>query len=252
VFPLLKNDFEVGWYDIYKEDHVGYSYGYSQKKHCAVGTTNGAGAHNVQIFVLSADAVVMHALPGFWAPEDLARELQFAKALHHLWRDDSRSIAQKQDMFKRMQTAEPRHHPAATFARSAWQGFDESVERSQGEPRDTVLDAAAPASMPANLAQLLSQATTFNVRPGQPMMKPLNVLVHERMAVRPFVAFDQFDTAAFVDYGRLRYDLNVGHDGRGKKFPGQEAAATKRRIAAKRAAIAERKLAARQQRTNKS
>ena len=56
-------------------------------KQCAVGTTNGAGGHNVQIFVLSPDGVVLHALPGFWHPEDLVRELTGWICIRVTWAD---------------------------------------------------------------------------------------------------------------------------------------------------------------------
>jgi hypothetical protein len=232
VFPILQSDFEVGWFDIKREDYVGYSSGYSHKGHCALGTTNGAGPHNVQIFILSSDKVVLHALPGFWAPQDLARELQFAKVLHRLWVDDSRTLAEKQDMYRRLQTLEPRNHPVETFARSAWQSFDVHHERGRQGERDTVLDVVVPL-MSGNLAGTLRDATAMNLQPGQAVMKPLNVLVHERMAARPFVPFDQFDIEQFVDYGRMHYDLNRRH-GKGKTFAGQGFLMKKRRIAAKK------------------
>ncbi len=216
---MLKSDFELGWFNIKKEDYVGYSSGYHHKKHCAVGTTNGAGPHNVQLFVLSPDRVVLHALPGFWAPDDLARELRFAKTLHRLWNDEGRSVAQKKDMCRRMQMAEPHYHSAATFARSNWQPFDIRTERSKGDGRDTALQLLAP-EMSKNLASLLSKNTTMSLRPGQSLMKPLNVLVHERMAAMPFVPFAEFDIAGFVDYGQMHYDLNSKHKP-GKAFAGQ-------------------------------
>ena len=231
---MLRSDFEVGWFDIRREDYVGYSSGYSYKAHCAVGTTNGAGGHNVQIFVLSSDKVVLHALPGFWAPEDLARELRFAKVLHRLWQDDSRTLAEKRDMNRRLQIRELRSHPAGMYARSAWQGFDalaESARHKQGA-RDTSLGVEAPA-LPSTVAGVLRQLSMQRVGSAGTLMKPLNVLVHERMAARPFLAFDDFDTQEFVDYGRLYYDLNARH-GRGIQFAGQAALKKKRKIVARK------------------
>ena len=229
---MLRSDFEVGWCDIRRQDYVGYSAGYSYKSHCAVGTTNGAGAHNVQIFVLSPDKVVLHALPGFWAPEDLARELRFAKVLYRLWQDEGRTLAEKRDMNRRLQLREPRRHPVGMYARSAWQGFDAAAESRRQGQRDTVLDVEVPAlsrTLTGRLQQLSIQSAG---RTGK-LMKPLNLLVHERMAARPFVAFDDFDIEEFVDYGRLFYDLNARH-GRGVRFSGQTTLMKKRRILAKR------------------
>ncbi len=200
---MLQSDFVVGWKNIYREDFVGYSNAYKRTQ-TSVGTTNGAGPHNVQIFVLSPDLVVLHALPGFWHPDDLARELRFAKVLAQLWEDDNRSREDKDDMYRRLQLAEVRRHPPETFARSTWQGFDSRIEiqkLKRGE-RDTFLLAA-------------------NGTPMTSKMKPINMLVHERMAERPFVPYKDFDTEEFVDYGNLHYDLNARVDGKGKEIPGQ-------------------------------
>ena len=202
---MLQRDFVLGWKNIAKEEYVGSSHGYS-KRQTSVGTTNGAGPGNLQIFVLSPDLVVMHALPGFWHPEDLARELRFSKVLLRLWRDESRSREQKERMFERLQLAEINNHPKATFARSTWQGFDAQFERSRMKTgaRDTVL--------------ITDAGKIKKDRFGMPAMKPLNVLVHERMARRPFIAFSDFDIASFVDYGRKFYDNNQGIDKRRKTF----------------------------------
>lgn len=230
---MLKSEFEVGWHDIRSQDYVGYSSGYSYKSHCAVGTTNGAGAHNVQIFVISPDKVVMHALAGFWAPADLARELRFAKVLYRLWQDEDRTLAQKKDMYWRLQTLEPRNHPPETFARSSWQSFDVRTERKRQGDRDTVLDALVPVTAAVGGEPRMGRATATNRQALLPMMKPLNVLVHERMAVRAFVPFDEFDIEAFIDYGQMHYDLNCRHD-KGIRFSGQDRLMRKRRIAVKK------------------
>ena len=89
-----------------------------------VGTTNGAGAANVQTFVLSPDLVVLHVLPGFWHPEDYVAELEFSKALCRLWQDEGRTRGQKNDMFRRMQLTELRYQEPVMYARCDWQGFD--------------------------------------------------------------------------------------------------------------------------------
>lgn len=194
---MLQSDFVCGWKNIKGEEYAGMSFGYSKHK-SAVGTTNGAGPHNVQLFVLSPDEVVMHALPGFWHPEDLTRELRLAKVLYRLWKDDTRTDSQKKQMFRRMQLAAVRRHPKVTYARSSWQGFDGVQEVSRlrrREQRDTFL-------------------LTYDGKPkrdarGNPQLKPINQLVHERMARRPFVAFADFDITGFVDYGQLFYDNNM-------------------------------------------
>ncbi len=198
VRSLLARDFVAGWHNIAREDYVGRSHGYTCDQP-AVGTTNGAGARNVQIFVLSASGVVLHALPGFWHPDDLAQELELATTLHALWRDRSRGASAKREMYSRLQLAALRTHGPATFARSTWQGFDAAAERErrEREPRDTFLSTA--------------QGTTGDT------LKPINQLVHERLAERPFVPFQRFDVEAFADYGRDYYDNNAKL-GRGVQF----------------------------------
>jgi len=189
---MLEHDFVLGWSNIWKQPYVGMSGGYSRHAH-AVGTTNGAGAHNLQLFVLAPDGTVLHALPGFWHPEDLARELRFAKVAARLWEDDTRTRAQKDRMLVRLHLAEIRRQSPETYARSGWQDFDERTERAraQREARDTVLTNA--------LGEIIG-------------MKPLNVLAHERVLQQPFVPFTEFDIGRFVDYGTLYYDLNQGRD----------------------------------------
>lgn len=209
MLELLRTDFVVGWENNWREVHVGYSNGYSPNQ-SAVGTTNGAGGHNVQIFVLSPDGIVLHALPGFWHPEDLARELRFAKIVARLWEDPDKTREDKERMFRLLHIAELRRQPAETYARSAWQSFDQWAEFQklrQDPDRDTAMFDEDGAMQ-----------TTPN---GQPVLRPLNVLAHQRMVDQPFRPFEEFDVAAFVDYGRYFYDLNMGHD-RGRHLPGQD------------------------------
>lgn len=205
---LLRDDFVLGWKNNEREEYCGTSRGYSRVQ-TAVGTTNGAGGHNVQIFVLSPDLVVLHALPGFWHPEDLANELRFAEVLHRLWRDDSRTRAEKERMWSRLHGVELRRQSEATTARSDWQGFDRATElmRAQTECRDTVVQTAAG-----------------------PQVKPVNQLVHERLLARPFVKFADFDIAAFVDYGKTHYDNNQGYDEKSSRFVTAERLQRKREL----------------------
>ncbi len=211
VLKVLKRDFVVGWKNIAREDYVGSSHGYTCDD-TAVGTTNGAGPRNMQMFVLSRGGVVVHCLPGFWHPDDLVTELQHAKLLHRLWIDD-RQKSGKKKMFARMQLSAIRSHSDLMTARSGWQGFDAANERERLKhgPRDT-----------------------FYMVNGKPKgMKPLNVLIHERMAKRPFVSFKKFDTEEFIDYGRPYYDNNGGGvDFRGSKgyLESQKRMAERRKI----------------------
>lgn len=211
---MLQSDFVLGWKNIRREDYVGYSSGYSPAQH-SVGTTNGAGPRNTQLVVMTPDLVVLHALPGFWHPEDLARELRFAQQIDLLWGDQGKSRETKERMFKRMHRREVYTQSAETYARSTWQGFDARVEQSRlrTEYRDTVLRDQGGAPVLGDN--------------GMPRMKPINVLVHERMAARPFKTWSEFDIEEFVDYGKLHYDNNRFEKSR-REFAGQDALRRKR------------------------
>lgn len=196
VIETLANDFVCGWEDIRDEDFCGVSSGYS-KMQTAVGTTNGAGGRNVQIFVLSPDQRVLLLLPGFWHPDDLLQELSFAKVLHRLWADEGKSLEDKVHMWRRLHERQPRTHSLATRARCDWQNFDEHAER--------------------NRAKYSYRDSITRDENGKVALLAIDQLVHKRLAERPFVAYERFDVENFVDYGRRYYDLNRGHD-RGKNF----------------------------------
>ncbi|MEE2886145.1 MAG: hypothetical protein VX951_01825 [Planctomycetota bacterium] len=220
AFSLLKEHFVVGWKNIHREDYVGHSHGYTCEN-AAVGTTNGAGPRNMQLYVLAADGTVLHCLPGFWHPEDLAHELRFAQAIHRLHKD-KRSSKSKRAMYQRLHQSAIRNQPPAMAARSGWQGFDALNEK--------------------NRLKMLKTGTrdTFYYENGKPTkLKPTSVVLHERMAKRPFMSFRKFDTETFVDYGRPYYDNNAGIEGTGVKFGSKGFMASQQRMAKRRAERAE-------------
>lgn len=197
VLTTLARDYVVGWKNIEREPWRGESRGYTRNQ-TALGTSNGAGARNVQIFVLSPDLVVLHALPGFWHPDDLLAELRFAQLADRLWRDDARTRAQKAAMLARLHRAHVDRLPEATLARSGWQSFDRFAELAQFRqgPRDTFEYGDAEV----------------------PDVKPTIVLAHERLLRQPFAEFASFDVAAFTRYGLEHYDNNAGVDHQGLVF----------------------------------
>ncbi len=185
------------------------------------------------MFVIAADGTVCHVLPGFWHPDDLARELKFALELVELWGDESVPPSHKRAVFAAAQHDELSRQPRETYLRSGWQGFDAKNEQKRianGIVRDTI-EVGADGHYVENKSGKLS-------------MKTINVIVHERLASRPFLAFEQFDTAVFADYGRKYYDNNKKVDGAGitfmtpKRVEKQEAREAK--IAAKKARTAEK------------
>jgi len=211
VLDLLQKRFVVGARNIERERHVGTSHGYRCNQ-TAVGTTNGAGGRNVQLVMLASDGTVLHVLPGFWSPEDLAAELRLGLELHSLHRDESFPEDRKEAMYLALHRSFLAHQSAASLARCEWQSFDAAAERARLEsgPRDT-------------FALMLD--TQGKVVPGG--LKPTSVVVHERMMARPFVKLAAFDMETFVDYGRAYYDNNAGLD-RGRSFPRAEQSNKKR------------------------
>ena len=223
VLQLLSDNFVLGHKNIHKEEHVGMSHGYTCKQ-TAVGTTNGAGGRNVQLVVMASDLTVLHVLPGFWHPDDLIRELNFARQLHRLYRDDAMDDEQKQRFAEVLRASHTRGFSDDTIARSDWQGFDrrEELNRYRKGPRDTVV------------------LDSF----GRPALKPVCQVVHDRMAdsiaEHGFQRYDArkkksddprfFDLATFVDYGRPYYDNNAWID-RGHEFPAAKRANAKRQKA---------------------
>lgn len=217
---MLRDEFVLGWKNNEREEYCGTSRGYSRSQ-TAVGTTNGAGGHNVQIFVLTPDLVVLTALPGFWHPDDLASELRFAKVLDRLWRDENRTTAQKNSMWVKLHEQHLSRQSPETTARSEWQSFDRRKElaRSRRENLDTVV-----------------------INEDGPEVKPLNRVVRKRLIDRPFEAFADFDIPSFVDYGRTHYDNNARYDGTAARFKLSEHLQRKR--AAAKAREEERRLRA--------
>lgn len=228
MFPQLQSEWIVGWKNIIQQDYVGESHGYTCDQ-TAVGTTNGAGPHNVQLFMLSPEGVVLHCLPGFWHPEDLGRALKFAQRLLTLWQERNLDLAEKKRRFSQLQLAELASQPKETYARSAWQGFDAKNEQkrlAQG-PRDTF--------------RVDAQGKLLLGKKGQPQLKRTNEVVYERMSKRPFVPFAEFDTATYADYGRRYYDNNKKVDGAGTTFMTPRRVAKQEQKLAKRAAKQQRR-----------
>ncbi|MBZ0153630.1 MAG: hypothetical protein K8J09_19060 [Planctomycetes bacterium] len=194
VMDLLGDRFVVGFRDIEKDGHVGLSHGYRPDQ-CAVGTTNGAGGRNVQMVVLDADGTVLHVLPGFWHPQDLIAELLLALDVQKLHADTALTATQKRDLFAALHRVFLRRNLDDSLPRSQWQDFDRQAEfeRARSESRDTVVGTS----------------------PMQ--IKPIVLLVHERMQAQPFSQFAAFDMERFVDYGRAFYDNNAGVD-KGRDF----------------------------------
>ncbi len=204
VINYLKSNYVCGTRDITGEPYAGIS-GRHEINGNAVNTTNGAGPHNIQMFVLAADGTVLHCLPGYWASQDLIEELQFAQQLNSVWQSNT-SIENKRRLFTSMQLAHINKHSPAMVARSQMQSFDQKYEaRTRLGTSDTILDQA-----------LAAQSLEMGGKMARGAFKTTDVIMHERMAKRPFLPYQQFDVMAFSDYGKPKYDKHEDYrDARG-------------------------------------
>ncbi len=196
AFSYLKQNFVCGAKDIENEPYCGVS-GRHAPDGKGIVTTNGAGPHNLQLFMMAPDGTVLHCLPGYWAPQDLTRELQFGMQLLRIYQDPRLTQGQKNRMFSQMHLAHIQEHPHDMVKRSRMQGFDQKYEaKTRPYQSDTVLNASlAVQALQANDNKMLNSA-----------FKTTDVIMHERLAQRPFVKYQDFDVAAYTDYGRQKYE----------------------------------------------
>ncbi|MBI3270689.1 MAG: hypothetical protein HYZ53_16920 [Planctomycetes bacterium] len=192
VLSTLQANFVSGWRNIQGEEYCGRS-GQHPTDTAAVYTTNGAGPHNTQLFMLAADGTVLHCLPGFWSPEDFLTEAAFAKDLNGVWQNPSLSRAEKDKLFTSMHKQHVQKHSQDMVNRSVMQGFDKKFEERRSLISDCILrsDDAQPAHRPIR---------------GKDEFKTTDQILHDRLAKTPFVPYERFDVAAFADYGRALYD----------------------------------------------
>jgi hypothetical protein len=202
---MIRNQFVCGYKNIYKEPYAGNS-GVHPMNSSAVLTTNGAGPHNVQIFVLSEDGTVLQCMPGYWNPEDLASELALAQKLNAVWLDHSISKDQKAAIFKKMQLDHLALHTAKEKSRSHLQGFDAHYIAQHAAELPDLIDK------PELLKDLKASAGTGKAVEGmhvpEAAFKTTDMIMHERMSKTGFVSYNDFNVAAFTNYGTTYYDKN--------------------------------------------
>lgn len=196
---ILKDEFVCGTKDITGLPYAGRS-GMHAVDGQAINTTNGAGPHNLQLFVMAPDGTVLHCLPGFWNAQDLATELDFAMQIYGVYQNPGLSASQKNQYFSQMQLNHVSEHSPQMVRRSRMQSFDQKYEaKNRLHQSDTIKDV--------NLAaQSTSKLNTMNPMKAKGAFKTTDQILHERMAQRPFVKYEQFDVAAYSDYGRPLYE----------------------------------------------
>ena len=189
TFSLIKSDFVCGYRNIVGMPWCGDS-GIHPVDGGAVFTTNGAGPHNIQIFVLNQQGMVLTCLPGYWDSKDLSFELKFAETLNDVWNDPKLTLAQKKETYSKMHLAHIAEHPKDMVRRSEMQGFDKKYEaENRAATSDTIQSyTGGPAKF------------------GGIVFKTTDQIFHERLAKQPFVTYNNFDVASFSDYGKHKYD----------------------------------------------
>jgi hypothetical protein len=192
AYSSLKSHFVCGYRNIMGEPYAGNSGTHSTRGN-AIDTTNGAGGHNIQLFVMTPDGVVLHALAGYWNPQDLAAELQLALKINDLYNNKSLVPNERVARFKALEIEHIRSHSPETVARSELQGFDMQHEFNRRGGSDFVKDRSYVQGGHWGPDAHLAFRTTDEV-------------MHKRMAERPFLTYGAFDVAKFCDYGASTYD----------------------------------------------
>lgn len=195
AFSILKDELVCGYRDISKEPWAGYS-GKHEVGGNAINTSNGAGPHNLQTFIMASDGTVLTCLPGYWAPQDLVYEIDFASRLNDIYANPKYGPAQRRLMFRSMHLAHIKEHPHDMSKRSHMQHFDQNYEAEHRLRTTDTIKESVKATL-GDGSNVPSDA-----------FKTTDILMHERMAKRPFLAYAEFDTARYSDYGRPQYDKN--------------------------------------------
>jgi len=210
AFTALKESFVCGYRDISDQPYAGVS-GLHKPDGNAINTTNGAGPHNLQLFILSPEGVVLTCLPGYWNAYDLVHEMQLAEKLNEVWHNPMLGRAEKDAIFRQMHQNHVQEHSNAMVFRSRMQGFDQKWEAKHKLTSSDCIRNACLITDPN--AKMLPQDA----------FKTTDEIMHQRMALRPFRTYDQFDVAAYTDYGRPIYDKHEDYrDATGRLLPGAD------------------------------
>ena len=195
AFSALKQYFVCGYRDISNQPYCGMS-GRHEVSGKATRTTNGAGPHNIQLFMLAPDGTVLNVLPGYWNSQDLVPEMRLAYQLDQVWENPKLSRSQKDQYFRQMQMDHISKHSPAMVRRSHMQGFDAQYEaKTRLATTDVIKDKDAVRSA-LNMNQMVPMSA----------FKTTDEIMHERLASHPFEQYQYFNVAAFCDYGKQKYD----------------------------------------------
>ncbi len=147
---------------------------------------NCTAAKNIQMFILTEDGKILHCLPGFWDVKPFLEEVQFAMKLNKIYKSKM-SIADRNEKFLDAHLTHALQHDAETVGASKHQGFDAKHLQKTGN-KDFQRKSGFKGSG----------------------LKRSDQVMHERMAQRPFVSFEQFNVAEYVEMGRRVYKYEYG------------------------------------------
>ena len=208
---FMKKNFVSGWTNIKGKTPYAGTSNTHKPSYDAKCVTNCAGHHNVQMLFMTADGKVIHCLPGFWAPRYFLHEAKLATNLARLYYKRG-SVVRRNEKYLNLHLECALAHDAALRHASQHQGFDKQ-----------------------NLEK--RKKTDFKRTKGfiASGLKTPDQVMHERMAAVPFIPFNKFDIAKYVDMGRKRYQYNDGVPGKdkyrrkktGRKSYGKKVAAPK-------------------------
>lgn len=181
IVERLQKHFVCGWKNIHGvEKFAGKSHSHPVKS-TAVHTTNGAGGSNIQMIILDPDGHVLHVLPGYWNPDALRYELDFALELVAIAATDAPQD-EKNDAFLLAHLNHAAKHHELMVRDSTLQAFDRRHEEGKGD-------------------------SDFKRKGGEgEATRTVDQVMHERMAARPFLRAHEFDLSKVVDYGTRFYD----------------------------------------------
>ena len=157
----------------------------------AIEVSNCAGHHNVQMFFLTSDGRVLHCLPGYWNKRDFLEEAKLALDIGKLYYRSDLTAAKRNAEYLELHLRHALAHGQALREASYLQGFDKQSLEKRKE-------------------------SDFHRTEGFVSgLKTPDQVVHERLAERPFLPFQSFDVASYIDMGIKQYKYDYGLPGKG-------------------------------------
>ena len=193
VIKALNRDFVCGWKNIKGSEKYAGKSNTHMPEYSAIRVGNSAGHHNVQMFFMTSDGKVLHCLPGFWSPRHLRLEMKLARDLAKVYFNKKISPAKRNEIFLAAHLEHALEHDSHTRNSSKLQGFDKSNVAKRKESD-------------------FKREKGFIK--GNGVIKTADQVSHERMATYPFVSFENFDVAKYIDMGLKKYKYNHGVPGK--------------------------------------